>query len=284
MKIQKSFQNEANKLYIVPTPIGNLEDITYRSINTLKTVDIIYCEDTRVTRKLLSYYEIEKPTASYNEFNKEKVSSKIIDNIKMGQNVAVVSDAGMPGISDPGYEIINKCIENEIDVVVLPGPSAFVVGLVRSNFFNNRFSFHGFLSPNKNKKLEELKAIIYGKYPTVIYESPHKLVKTLESIQTFDNEVQVCVGREITKIYEEYVTGSVQEVANHYIQAGVKGECLIVIEPIIENLAEIDSFILYQKFISQGIIKKEAVKKVAKEKNVSKNEIYQLVIEKEANE
>ncbi len=281
MKIQKSFKNSKATLYIIPTPIGNLEDITIRTLNILKEVDVLYCEDKRVTQKLLNRYEIQVPTKSYHEHNKDKMETSFIHDLENYNKIGLVSDAGMPGISDPGYDIIKKVTELDYNVVVLPGASAFLVALIRANFPNNEFKYYGFLGTNKRQKTEKLNQIIYGDETAVFYESPHKLLSTLKTIINIDPCTKLTVARELTKLNEEYITGTVYDIFNHFSINPIKGEFVIVVEPIEKEIEGCDLTVeehVY-KLIDLGQSKNEAIKEVAKLRKMKKNEVYKLFIE-----
>lgn len=220
-----------SKLYIIPTPIGNLEDITLRSLNVLKEVDFILCEDTRKTSFLLKHYQISKPLVSYHKFNEHKIIDKIIERIKNANCAGLVSDAGTPGISDPGYLIINECLKNNIDVECLPGPTAFIPALINSGLPSDRFVFEGFLPRKKGRKtrIEQLKN---ETRTIIIYESPQRLLKTLqEFIKEMGENRPASVSRELSKIYEETIRGTLYEIYNYYLNKSIKGECVIVIGP-----------------------------------------------------
>lgn len=281
MKIQKSFKNNKPTLYVIPTPIGNLEDITLRTLNVLKEIEVLYCEDKRVTQKLLNRYEIKVNTKSYHEHNKEKMEGEIINDLERCHSVGLVSDAGMPGISDPGYDIIKKIDELEYNVVVLPGASAFLVALIRANFPNNEFKYYGFLGTNKKGKAEKLEQIVYADETGVFYESPHKLLSTLKFIVNVNSETKITVAREITKLNEEYLSGTALEIFNHFSINPIKGEFVIVVEPLEKNCEECELTIeehVY-KLIDLGQSKNEAIKEVAKVRKMKKNEVYKLFIE-----
>lgn len=218
------------KLFVVPTPIGNLEDITLRAIRVLTEADIIFAEDTRTTRKLLNHLNIEKQIMAFHMHNEHKILQSSLDRIKSSSSIALVSDAGTPGISDPGYLLIRECIKEEIDVECLPGPVAIIPAIVASGFPCDRFVFEGFL-PHKKGRQTKLKLIAEETRTTVIYESPHRLVKCLGQIAEFMGEDRnVCVAREITKMYEEYKRGTAMEVKEYYEKHPPKGEIVIVIE------------------------------------------------------
>lgn len=218
-----------SKLYIVPTPIGNLEDITVRAIRLLRESQLIFAEDTRVTKKLLNHLEIQKPVHPFHAHNEHKSLKSAIDKIKASEQVVLVSDAGTPGISDPGFLLIRECIREGIEVDCLPGATAFVPAIVASGFPCDKFVYEGFL-PHKKGRQTLLKAIAEEKRTTIIYESPHRLVKCLTQIEEFMGaDRQVCVARELTKIYEEYQRGPVSVVKAHYESRPPKGEIVIII-------------------------------------------------------
>ena len=218
-----------SKLVLIPSPIGNLEDITIRAIETIKNVDLILCEDTRRTIKLLNHLGIKKKLKSYHKFNEHSLIEKYINDIKAGVKTGLLSDAGTPGISDPGYLIVKKCIDNQIDVECLPGPTALIPALVVSGLPSERFTFEGFLPIKKGRKtrLEELSS---EKRTMIFYESPHKLIKTLtDFLKTFGPERQVSITKEISKVFESTVRGNLKEVLNQISDIKVKGEFVIVV-------------------------------------------------------
>jgi 16S rRNA (cytidine1402-2'-O)-methyltransferase len=218
------------ELVLVPTPIGNLEDITLRAINTFKNAELILAEDTRVTKKLLNHLEIQKNVQSFHIHNEHKVLNNVIAQISSNILTVLVSDAGTPAISDPGFLLVRACIENNIKVSCLPGPTAFVPALVASGFPTDRFAFEGFL-PHKKGRQTKLKQIAEEDRTVVLYESPHRLVKALEQIVEFMGEnKKVCVVREISKIYEEFKRGTASEVKTYYQNHPPKGEIVIIIE------------------------------------------------------
>lgn len=222
------------KLIIVPTPIGNLEDITLRAIRVLKEADLIFAEDTRVTKKLLSHFEIQKTVYPFHAHNEHKSLSNAIDKIKTNGIAVLVSDAGTPGISDPGFLLVRECLSNEIEIECLPGPAALIPAIVASGFPCDRFVFEGFL-PHKKGRQTRLKTIAEEKRTTILYESPHRLVKCLGQIVEFMGEDRnVCVARELTKMYEEFQRGTALEVKKHYENHPPKGEIVIVIEGLNE--------------------------------------------------
>ncbi len=218
------------KLVIAPTPIGNLKDITLRTLEVLKECDLVLAEDTRNTKFLLEHYKIDKQFSSYHKFNEHSITKKVVEKIKEGKTICLVSDAGTPGISDPGYLLIKKCIEEDIDVETLPGATAFVPALVNSGFSMDSFVFEGFL-PHKKGKQSKIKAICDEERTTVLYESPHRLLKTLVTFAEFASEKRrVSVSREITKVYEETVRGELNEVVKHFEKNKPKGEIVVVVE------------------------------------------------------
>jgi 16S rRNA (cytidine1402-2'-O)-methyltransferase len=216
-------------LYIVPTPIGNLKDITLRALEVLQQVDFILAEDTRTSSKLLHHYNITKPISPYHQHNEHKVLQHLIDQLSAGKKMALITDAGTPGISDPAFLLIRECIKSGIKVECLPGPTAFVPALVNSGIPSNRFVFEGFL-PLKKGRQTLLKTLAEEERTMIFYESPLRLVKTLqEFIQYFGAERMCCVSRELTKIFEENVRGSLLKVCDHFIQKNPKGEIVIVV-------------------------------------------------------
>ena len=217
-------------LYVVPTPVGNLEDITLRAIRILKESSLIYAEDTRVTKKLLSHLGIQKPVYPFHAHNEHKVVQQVIDRIKTEESVVLVSDAGTPGISDPGFLLIRACIQDEITVTCLPGPTALIPALVGSGFPCDRFCFEGFL-PHKKGRQTKLIELSKEERTIVLYESPHRIVKCLAQIEEFfEHERNVCVVREISKIYEEFKRGTATQVREYYESHPPKGEIVLIIE------------------------------------------------------
>ena len=218
------------KLYIVPTPIGNLEDITFRAINILTDVDLILCEDTRRSKKLLIHYNIDTPLRSHHKFNEHKEVGKVVDKILSGEKIALISDAGTPGISDPGFLAVRTCLENNIEVECLPGATALVPALVNSGIPFERFVFEGFLPVKKGRKTR-LDKLTKEDRTMIFYESPHKLLKTLNDFSnSFGADRKISVSREITKIYEETIRGSVEHIINLFTDKIPKGEFVIIVE------------------------------------------------------
>lgn len=219
-----------SKLYLVPTPVGNLEDMTFRAVNVLKSVDCILAEDTRTSAVLMKHYGITTPLVSHHKFNEHKTSEGVAERILGGQDIALVSDAGTPGISDPGFLLVRTCVEKGVDVECLPGATAFVPALVNSGLPCERFTFEGFL-PQKKGKNKKVQDLAEEERTMIFYESPFRLVKTLELFaQYFGEERQACVSREISKLHEENFRGTLRDCIEHFSQKDVKGEIVIVVE------------------------------------------------------
>lgn len=274
-------KNEIGTLYICPTPIGNLDDITMRTLSTLREADLIMAEDTRHTVRLLNHFDIKKPLTSYHEHNKFSKEEYIIDKLMSGENIALVSDAGMPGISDPGEEIIKACIENGIEVIGLPGASASVLALVVSGLPTGKFAFEGFLSSKKSERRRELEELKSEKRTIIFYESPHRLLKTLKDMEEILGNRKIALSRELTKRYEEINRGKISEIIEEYSKRDIKGEIVIVMEGADESSEtenseeeEISIEEELRKMIDSGMTKKDAVKKLSKDKNIPKNEVY----------
>ena len=280
MIIQKSFSEDNAKLYLVATPIGNLGDITHRALEILKTVDYIACEDTRVTLKLLNYYDIKKPLISYHEHNKYNTGIGIIDKIKGGASVALVSDAGTPCIQDPGAEIVHLAIENDIDVVPIPGASALISALIVSGLASTPFAFFGFLDHKKSNKKKQIQELKYFPYTMIFYESPYRFKETVSLMGEIFEERQCAIVREITKKFEEVYRGLIND-ANAYYEE-IKGEIVIVVEgnthPQHENneLLEMDVVEHVNYYMEIGLSKNDAIKKVAVERKVAKRDVYNV--------
>lgn len=264
-------------LFICPTPIGNLEDITLRSLRILEEVDLIAAEDTRHTIKLLNHYDIKKPLTSYHEHNIKEKGIELIEKLKEGKKIALVSDAGMPGISDPGEVLIREAIEADIEVVPLPGPTASITALIISGLPTDKFIFYGFLSSKKKDRIKELEEIKEYKMTTIIYEAPHRLLSLLEDMIEVLGERKISISRELTKKYEETFRGTPKEALEKFKSSGVRGEFVLVIEGNKEEeTPEIDIEKLLKDYLNQGYRKKEAVKKVSEEYNLPKNEVYKV--------
>lgn len=271
------------KLYIVATPIGNLDDITYRAVKVLNGVDLIAAEDTRHTLKLLNHLEISKPLMSYYK-ETEKVKAKvIIDKLKEGKNVAVVSDAGTPGISDPGFEVIKEAIKENIVVVPVPGACAAINSLICSGLDTRQFLFVGFLSAKSKEKKDKLNEVKNIQSTLIFYEAPHKIDETLKCMIDILGDRKISIGREMTKIHEEFIRGKISEVMK---KIEPKGEMVIIVEGAEKSESDIardsrNEMTLeehYAYYEGQGLEKKEIIKRIAKDRGVNKNEIYKHFI------
>lgn len=282
MQRQKSFEKDNAKLYLVGTPIGNLEDITFRAINTLKMVDIIYCEDTRTSYKLLSHYEIDTKLKSVHLFNENEISHEIIENIKKGLNVAIISDAGLPIISDPGWVVVKEAVDNDIDVVSIPGATAGLTALIASGIPAHDFYFAGFLNSKKAKRKQELKKL-YNKEETIImYESPHRIVETLSILDELYTNRNIVLARELTKKHEEYLRGKPKELLE--VAETLKGEMVLIIEgnqnPETDELIELNDLSIeehYNHYLEKGMTSKDAMKQVSLDRHISKKEVYEII-------
>lgn len=275
---------ERGILYICPTPIGNLEDITLRTLRILEEVDLIAAEDTRHTVKLLNHFDIKKPLTSYHEHNIKEKGLELIEKLNMGQSIALVSDAGMPGISDPGQELIRDAIDEGIDVIALPGATASITALVISGLSTNKFIFEGFLSTKKKDRIKELESIRNYDKTTIVYEAPHRLLNLLEDMAEVLGDRRISISRELTKKYEETFRGTAAEALENFKISGVRGEFVLIVEGnLSENVDEIkewDIIQLLKQYIDEGLTKKEAVKKVSEEYNIPKNLVYKTSINK----
>lgn len=271
------------KLYLVATPIGNLEDITLRALRILKEVDFIAAEDTRNTLKLLNHFEIKKPLISNHRHNEEDREDSLIQKLKEGKNIAVVSDAGTPGISDPGEVIAKRAIEENIDVIPIPGACAAINALIASGLDTKEFVFLGFLPLNKKLRKEKLEEIKNETKTIIIYEAPHKIKDSLKDLKNIIGNRKIVLARELTKIHEEFIRGNIEEIIEK--SENLKGEMILLIEGskeinnenILNNLSLEEHYNVYEK---QGLGKKDIIKKIAKNRGVSKNEIYQYFLEK----
>lgn len=275
------------KLYVCPTPIGNLEDITLRVLRVLEEVDLIAAEDTRHTIKLLNHFNIKKPLTSYHEHNKREKGKILVNKLLNGENIALVSDAGMPGISDPGEELIRLAIENDIEVTALPGPTASVLALVISGLPTRRFVFEGFLPSNKKDRREALQNIRNEERTIILYESPYRVKALLTDMLDVFGERDIAVCRELTKKYEEVFRGSIEESIDRFTKDAPKGEFIIIADGSdrVENSSQVEEWdglpvkdhLL--KYINEGMTKKDAVKRVAEDRGLSKNEVYKESID-----
>lgn len=281
---QKSFENEEEKgiLYLVPTPIGNLEDMSFRAIRILKEADVIAAEDTRNTKKLMNYYEIDTPIVSYHEHNKKVSGEKLLKRLREGAKIALVSDAGMPTISDPGYELVSMAAEEKLTVVPLPGANAALTALIASGLAPQPFYFYGFLPRQKKDKKRELAELAKQTSTIILYESPHRLKETLLSLAEGLGNRKIVLCRELTKKYEEFIRGTIEEALKWASEEEVRGEFCLIIEGNSEPVHEgppwwedltIKEHVEY--YIGEGYHSKEAVKLVAKERGLNKREVYQ---------
>lgn len=275
------------KLYLCATPIGNLDDITLRVLNTLREVDLIAAEDTRHSIKLLNHFEIKTPMTSYHEFNKVEKARYLVEQMEQGVNVALITDAGTPGISDPGEELVRQCYEAGISLTSLPGPAACVTALTISGLPTRRFCFEAFLPTDKKEKAEILEELKNETRTIIIYEAPHRLVRTLEELCGALGDRSATICRELTKKYETAFRTTLQGALEHYRQEEPKGECVIVIDgkkraelrqekiAAWEEISIEDHMKLYE---SQGIDRKEAMKLVAKERGMKKRDVYRYLV------
>ncbi|MEA4848177.1 MAG: 16S rRNA (cytidine(1402)-2'-O)-methyltransferase [Clostridiaceae bacterium] len=272
-------------LYLCATPIGNLEDITLRCIRILREADIIAAEDTRQAIKLLNHFEIRKPLISYHEHNKYEKGKDIVELLKTGKNIALVSDAGMPAISDPGEELVKLCIDNDIEIIPLPGPTASLTALIVSGLSTRRFCFEGFLPSNKKDRRERLQKLSTETRTIIIYEAPHRLLDTLGEIMEQLGDRRISVSREITKKFEETIRADISEAINIFKERAVKGEFVLIIEGMNEKelidieLKKWDNISIgehIEMYLQKGIDKREAIKKVAEDRKLPKKEVYKI--------
>lgn len=279
MRIQRT-KEERPTLYLVPTPIGNFLDMTYRSIEVLKSVDIIFCEDTRVTKVLLSHFDISTPLSSYHIFNEDSKCDEIVSILKSGKNIALVSDAGLPGISDPGYLLTRKVLDSGCDVVSLPGASASLTALIASGIPCDKFYFYGFLDHKRSQKEKELLSLRDFPKTIIFYEAPHRIKETLEVMLEVFKSREVVIARELTKKFEEYVRGTLEDIVNADLD--LKGEIVIIVSGAKETnlqmglneLTILEHFNYYMEKVND---EKEAMKLVAKDRKISKSDVYREI-------
>lgn len=269
----------SGKLFVVGTPIGNLGDITYRAVDTLKSVNFICAEDTRVTIKLLNHYSIKKPLVSYHEHSERQVSDKIMSRILAGESCAVVSDAGMPCISDPGEDLIRLCIENNVSVEVVPGPTAMASAVAISGLSVSRFSFEGFLSVTKKQRYSHLENAAKDTHTLIFYEAPHKLLTTLEDMLKYFGDRKISICRELTKIHEEVIRTTLSAAVEYYSDKTPKGEFVIIIEGFraertADGITIDDAVRQARELINSGMRTVNACKKIAKVTGFKKSDIY----------
>ncbi|HLR08598.1 MAG TPA: 16S rRNA (cytidine(1402)-2'-O)-methyltransferase [Bacillota bacterium] len=283
MNIQKSYTDDGKGiLYIVPTPIGNMEDITYRALKTLADVSVIAAEDTRNTKKLLNHFNIHTPMVSYHEHNKWSRQTELLERLKQGESIAIVSDAGMPAISDPGGDIIQAAIRANIKVIALPGANAALCALIGSGLSTDEFLFYGFLPRKKKERNQELKRLKPLQATLVFYESPYRIKETVSAIKAELGNRQASIARELTKRFEEYVRGTVEELETWILQNELKGEFCLIVEGSSEPMETDDWWRdlsikehVIQYIERERLSSKEAIKKTARDRQVSKRDVYQ---------
>lgn len=275
----------SGKLYICPTPIGNLEDMTYRSIRILNEVDLIAAEDTRHSIKLLNHFDISKPLTSYHDHNKDSKGGYLINKLLDGENIALVSDAGMPGISDPGEDIIRQAIENNIEIEVLPGATASITALVSSGLQTAKFAFEGFLDRDKKVRRQQLEELKEESRTIIFYESPHRLKDTLKDMLKILGNRKISVNRELTKKYQEIIREDLETVINIFNEREIKGEFVLIVEGFTgektvknsyDDLSEREYVVT---LIESGMDKKEAIKAVCKDRKLKKDVVYKQVLD-----
>lgn len=272
----------SGKLYVVGTPIGNLSDFSPRAVETLASVDFIAAEDTRVTLKLLNHFEIKKPMVSYFEHNRRERGEIILERIKSGENCAIVTDAGMPAISDPGEDLVDLCLSNGITVESVPGPTAFATAMAMSGLPSGRFTFEGFLSVNKPSRREHLEEIVSERRTMVFYEAPHKLTATLKDLYKYLGDRRIALIKELTKIHETVERTTLSEACEKYSAQTPKGEFVIVIEgstePKQKEVSLDEAVALAKGLVENGMAINDAAKEIAKETNLKKGDIYKALL------
>lgn len=271
------------KLYLVPTPIGNLKDITLRALEVLENADVVAAEDTRQTIKLLNHFNLKKTLISYHMHNEQGKSNEILDRLRLGENIALVSDAGMPGISDPGSVIVKKCIEQGLEFEVLPGATAFATALIYSGLDSSAFMFRGFIPRDTKSRKVVVEELKNQKETLIFYEAPHRLLSTLTFLKENFGNRNLSACRELTKLHEEIVRGKISEVIEYFNNNNPRGEFVLVMEGLTEEEIEKEKRASFEelsieehiiKYIEEGMSKKDAIKAVAKDRKVPKNEIY----------
>lgn len=268
---QKSY-DDSPSVYLVPTPIGNMEDMTFRAISILKSVDVIFSEDTRVTLQLLNHFDIKNKLVHMDDHNEDNIKSDVLSYLKEGMSVAIVTDRGTPIISDPGYKTVKYIKDNGFNVIALPGPTAFVPALVASGLASEHFTFYGFLSSKEKKMRDELKNLCDSEYALIFYEAPHRILKTLGAMLEIFGDRVISISREISKLHESVFVGKISEAIN---TISVKGEFVIVVSPgetvFDDSMSIFDSVSMY---IKSGLSSMEAIKRVARERKIPKNLVY----------
>lgn len=271
MMWQKSYDNSPS-VYIVPTPIGNLEDMTFRAINTLKMVDVIFSEDTRVTLQLLNHFDIKNKLIHMDDHNEDTVKDKVLEYLNDGKNVAIVTDRGTPIISDPGYKTVKFLKDNGYNVIALPGACAFVPAIVASGISSEHFTFYGFLSSKEKKMYDELEILKDSEYALIFYEAPHRILRTLNAMLEIFGDRYISISREISKLHESVFVGKISTAID---TIDVKGEFVIVVSPseeiISTDMSIIDNVNMY---IKSGLSIMDSIKRVAKERKIPKNDVY----------
>lgn len=268
-----------SNIYFVPTPIGNIKDITLRALEVLKNSDVIYCEDTRNSSNLLKFYNIDAKLISYHKFNENERVNEIIKSINEGKTVSIISDAGMPIINDPGFIILCEIIKKNISYEILPGACALINGLCGSGFDSTKFVYMGFVPKTKSEKEKYFENFKNMEVTGVFYESPHRLLKTLQFIEEKFGDINLCVCRELTKLFEEYKRGKVSEIISYYSEKGVRGEIVLVIEKIETVKENVDLITEISDLKVKGLSNKQIVKELKEKLQLSKNEIYTAVLE-----
>lgn len=275
----------SGKLYICPTPIGNLEDITYRTLRVLNEVDLIAAEDTRHSVKILNHFEISKPLTSYFEHNKDSKGIYLINKLLEGENIALISDAGMPGISDPGEDLIKLAIEHNIEIDVLPGATAFVVALVGSGMNTHKFAFEGFLDRDKKLRRSRLEEVKEEERTMIFYESPHRLKDTLKDMLKVFGNREISVNRELTKKYQEVIRQDIETVINLFNEKDVKGEFVLIVDgfkgekTLANDYSDLNEREYVEALLEDGMSKKDAIKVVCKERKLKKDVVYKQVLD-----
>lgn len=271
--LQKSYKNE-NALYLIPTPIGNLDDITIRSLKLLRKVDILLCEDTRVTGSLLKKYDIKQKLISCHEYNEDSIKYDVVKYIKEGLKVGLVTDQGSPIISDPGFRVVQEVIDNGYSVIGLPGATAFVPALISSGIAPSKFLFYGFLNSKNSKQKQELESLKLYPYTMIFYEAPHRIINTLENMRKIFGNRHISLSREISKLYEEIYRGTIDEVLGNFDK--LKGEFVLIVEGNTEQVdfSDIDIISHVKLYLDDGLSEMDAFKKVAKERGISKSIVY----------
>ena len=273
----------SGKLYLVPTPIGNLKDITLRALEVLENADVVAAEDTRQTIKLLNHFNLKKTLISYHMHNEQGKSNEILDRLRLGENIALVSDAGMPGISDPGSIIVKKCIEQGLEFEVLPGATAFATALIYSGLDSSAFTFRGFIPRDTKSRKVVVEELKNQKETLIFYEAPHRLLSTLTFLKENFGDRNLSACRELTKLHEEIVRGKISEIIEYFNKNNPRGEFVLVMEGLTEEEIEKEKRASFEelsieehiiKYIEEGMSKKDAIKAVAKDRKVPKNEIY----------